>query len=319
MRSALARRFRFGAQTLVLLGALLLVCVLAAVLGSRFSARIDLTATREHTLAPRTIRLVEQIDEPHLIVVSADLSRVDAAGRQRLSDVLQNFASIGDDLTVSLIDTGAPGAIEAIQSVVATAASWHQDDIKSHTDAITQTLEEAAALPPRIEGVADALAGLAATLATPEERSRWEDAAAAVRILADDVRTATDAAAATAATRIGAVELPDAENTLGTLAPPMRQVARATSTILEQLPSGADADALAQQSCRRGVPPRRHPRRHGSTAPPRSARATRRGPNPRRTGKRPRHRTARRVGHRVQRHVPRRDLRPLHRERRLHR
>ncbi|MEO1128825.1 MAG: hypothetical protein AAFX05_03845 [Planctomycetota bacterium] len=245
MSSALARRFRFGAQTLVLLGALLVVCVLTAVLGSRFSTRIDLTATREHTLAPRTIRLVEQIDEPHLIVVSANLSRVDAAGRQRLTDVLQNFAAINQDLTVSLIDTGAPGAIEAIQAVVATAASWHEDDIEAHVEAITQTLDDAGAMPQRVEGVADALAGLAATLAGPDERSRWNDASGAVRVLADDMRSATEVAAATAATRIGAVELPDAENTLAALAPAMRQVARATSTILEQLPPTADADALA--------------------------------------------------------------------------
>ncbi len=59
-----ARRVRYGSMTLVLVGGMTICLLFLAVLLSRFHARWDATATREHSLSSRTLQVLASLQAP---------------------------------------------------------------------------------------------------------------------------------------------------------------------------------------------------------------------------------------------------------------
>lgn len=111
--AASRRRIRFGAMTLVLVVAAVASLVLVNVLAKRFAVRLDVTATREHQLSPRSKMLISKLKGDFEIVIAAPLKdprAVDRRALARLVDVLDQFrraSTWGASIAVTLIDTGS--------------------------------------------------------------------------------------------------------------------------------------------------------------------------------------------------------------------
>ncbi len=109
-------RAKFIVMTAVLVVAAAASLMLANVLARKFSRRIDVTATREHELSPRSKALVARLSGAYEVVIAAplrDSRAVDRRALSRLADVLDQFKRAGvkpgSSVAVSLIDTGSAG------------------------------------------------------------------------------------------------------------------------------------------------------------------------------------------------------------------
>lgn len=109
-------RMRFALASAVIIFAAGVSALMLGVIGSRVSARFDLTSTREHQLSPQTRSILARLDRPVELVVAADLSSLDPALRQRTLDVLDKFSVEG-----ARIGTASPASTSAGNSPTAAA------------------------------------------------------------------------------------------------------------------------------------------------------------------------------------------------------
>lgn len=136
VETAISKRTYFAVMTAITLASLIAAALFANIVGERRSTRIDLTATREHTLAPRTQSLLARLDQPVEIVVSADVRSIDPRSMQRVRDVLDEFQRASPQLGVTIVDTGSTAATADFARVIALLAERNAADIVLHSTII---------------------------------------------------------------------------------------------------------------------------------------------------------------------------------------
>ncbi len=255
--TAAARRTRYALTTAVLVLAVTAACVLASYAASLRPVRFDVTATREHTLSPRTLNTLASLDEPCEIVVVADLPRLDRRAVERMRDVLDAFARSSPRLAITEIDTFSPSGRAQFTALADRLAAASQGAIDTHTAAIEASLAAVGRVETALPTLSDALLALNTSLgsAAPESAAITQIAAAA-RVLARQSADAAARAQAALAQRLAGSSMPavdEAANLLRTLtkarAADLGSLADATTAVVTSL-SGRSADSALIERAR---------------------------------------------------------------------
>jgi hypothetical protein len=112
----------------LILGLITLLAILACVafinvLASRFAQRLDMTATRDMALAPRTAKLLTTMEGEHRLIIATDLRSADPRAVQHLKDLLEEVdaatARSASRFRSTLIDTSSPSGVRDFESLIA--------------------------------------------------------------------------------------------------------------------------------------------------------------------------------------------------------
>lgn len=245
-----ARRVRYGLTTTILLVAVTVAVVLATALADARRVRFDATATREHTLSSRTAALLKGLTRPHEIVVVADFSNVDPRARDRIGDVLEEYARSSSLITYSRIDTSSVADRAAYSGLLDRLAELHRERLQMHLDAAQAATAGAAGLAQAMPVLADRLTALAGALPPSDARSRvFSEAGGAARNWAADLAHVTAASQAALAERVAGSTIPAVDRAVQALLAPLRRLMDELEPLRvyleDQLPtlSGPAADA----------------------------------------------------------------------------
>ncbi|MEL6740387.1 MAG: hypothetical protein AAFP26_07005, partial [Planctomycetota bacterium] len=94
-------------RIVLLLAAVAIATIGAHTLLARANTTLDVTATGDHRLSPRTLDLLARLPGEFELVLSADTRSIDARVRRRVEDVLDAFARANPRLRVTTIDIGS--------------------------------------------------------------------------------------------------------------------------------------------------------------------------------------------------------------------
>lgn len=246
-------RARFMVMTAILVIAATASLLIANLIGSRLSVRIDVTATGEHQLSPRTLALLSGIQSPYEVVIAAPLRDpkvVEPRALQRIADVLDRFRRSGN-VEVTLIDTGSQAGLEQYDALLARLAEREAPRIREHRQVIGSAIsgvEELAAwldgLSPRLLAVRDAVPMDWPNAAA--NRSYFEQRATECRT---NARTLTDLAARARAL-LGTEQespdqilIPDTHQAAEALRQPLADLGMGLTGIAENLRAFAQAES----------------------------------------------------------------------------
>ena len=175
--------------------------VMLNLLGTKFHARIDATATGEQQLAPRTRALLESAGKAgteggYRVVVATDLRGTDQRARTNLNDVLDAMHAFRPDFAGSVIDTGSPRGVEQFHALTRELYDRDRAQITAHLATLAKASDAAKALEqdltgtlsPQLLKVRDAIPADAGPGASV--RTYYENAAAALRVRAGDISRA---------------------------------------------------------------------------------------------------------------------------------
>lgn len=225
---ALVRRTRYTLRTLVLVLSVTAAAVCALILSQRWGVRLDLTATREHTLSPRTTSVLKSLKEPTTIVVSADPARLDPRSWQRMSDMLTEFARTADRLTLKTIDSSRASSGEEAAAVVAQLSARDEAVIRRHREVLAGVADALSAGAPDLAAIAEQVTERSARMPDADAKEKALQLAAALRVGAKD---STDAA--------GRVRAASAESSL----PEADTAALAAGPVMQNTLTALDAAA----------------------------------------------------------------------------
>lgn len=226
--SSPGRRIRYGLRTLVLVAAAAVSCLLVAVLGSRYHWRADVTATRQHTLAQRTLALLARAPDATTIAVSADNRRLSREARTRLADLLASFTDARPDLATVWIDTGAAGGPAAFEGFLRELADRDSPRLEAQRQALQAIAEQLPALSGSLGDLAQILKD-AADLAPKDVDV--ERQSALVRIAATRIDGAAKAIPEALAHTIAGVPIPDLDRAREASLVPLDEAARIGAAI----------------------------------------------------------------------------------------
>lgn len=224
---AAARRTRYIAQTAVLAAAATIVLIFIVALSARLGWRADLTATRQHTLSPRTLALLRSLDAPTEIIVAAGRARTDPRTRQQIDDLLASFAGASPRLTVRTIDPASPAAQADIESLIRSLAQRHEHAVSRQRAALDDTARDLAALAAASSEAASQLEANAAQAPQGTSRQRLADLAALLRAMPGDLSRAAEGVADAAARPIAGAALPVADEAQQAALPALDAMAKA--------------------------------------------------------------------------------------------
>jgi len=231
------RRARYATRTAVLLTAVTAVCLLSAVLGARAHTRIDLTATREHSLSPRTRSILEAVKQDTTIVVSADAARSDPQAWRRITDLLGEFERAGTKVHAVAIDTASTQAGAEVDRVVAALAERDARQLEEHQQALKRVEADLAEIAPRLQPLAETASGSAGVPGLSEEKSdALKNIAAALRVAAKDCADAVDRvrSARESGPSAGPVRLPESDLAQKAAGPPLDAARKAIQALIDQ-------------------------------------------------------------------------------------
>jgi len=237
-----AHKRRFVLRSAALLVLVSVGAVLATVGAERLRGRFDLTATRQHALAPRTERVLENLSTDYEVVVVADFARVSALAENAVEDVLTEFTRASDRLRVTTIDAGRPDQEADFVALLDRLASVYASEIEARETALDRSRES---LDRTIALLGDAAASLdqAARAADPagQARAALEDLAATLRIRVRDAERARDGAAELRAQTLLGSTLAPLDRALGAARAELESLAADAGAVLARLePAGAE-------------------------------------------------------------------------------
>ncbi|MDX2114791.1 MAG: hypothetical protein SFZ24_04110 [Planctomycetota bacterium] len=213
-KGAAARRARYGVSTAVLVIAATISCVLAAGLASMRSVRWDLTATREFTLAPRTVKLLQAASAPTEIIISADSASLDPAARRRIGDLLLEFERAQPLLRSTWIDTGSGAAGATLRELMERLAAPHEPELSAQRRVLEAGQESAARLAAELAQIAEGLKALGDALDAsgsgpdPDDRTHPRNQAGLVRTTAARLPAAQSGLGTAAGAKVFGVAMP---------------------------------------------------------------------------------------------------------------
>ncbi len=134
-----ARRNRAVLLSVVTIGAIATSAVMLNLLAERFPVRIDVTATGQQKLSPRTLQLLRSLPGPTQLVVATNLTAADPRAKRNLTDTLDELQAAQPLFSRTMIDTGTPDGVKQFQSLVSSLLSRDRGVI----DANLATINEA--------------------------------------------------------------------------------------------------------------------------------------------------------------------------------
>jgi hypothetical protein len=228
--------------------------VMLNLLGARFHARIDATATGEQQLAPRTRALLESAGTSasgYRVIVATDLRATDPRARTNLSDVLDAMRAYRPDFAGTIIDTSSPSGVEQFRTLSRELYERDKPQIDAHLATLAKAAEAAklletdlvGTLSPQLLKVRDAIPAAAANATAV--RSYYENAAAALRVRAGDLsRAIADAAQLAPPTTSAANDtIPATDKAAATLRTPVEGASRDMAALARELDRMAQAGA----------------------------------------------------------------------------
>ncbi len=167
--------------------------VMLNLLADRFVTRLDVTATGEQQLAPRTTQLLAQLSGSTRLIVAADFRAIDPRARQYLTDVTDEVSARSRDFSATLIDTGSTRGTTDFKATIAQLVQRDKQVLDAHAAALAAGTQSATTLSQSLtQTIEPILAQLAqATTSTPTLRTYANQAAAVVRLRAADLTDAT--------------------------------------------------------------------------------------------------------------------------------
>lgn len=134
-----ARRNRAVLLSVVTGGAIATSALMVNLLAERYPVRVDVTATGQQKLSPRSLQLLRSLNGPTQLVVATNLTAADARAKRNLTDTLDELQAAQPLFSRTMIDTGTPDGVKQFQSLVASLMSRD----KSVIDANLATINEA--------------------------------------------------------------------------------------------------------------------------------------------------------------------------------
>lgn len=242
--AASARRRAVLTASVVTLTCSASVAVMLNVLGARFHARVDATATGEQQLAPRTRALLEsagRVGSGYRVIIATDLRSTDPRARTNLADVLDAMHAYRSDFSGTLIDTGSPRGVGQFQELAHDLYARDKAQIDTHLAILAKATLAARAvradladtLSPQLLRVKDAVP--AGDQRAGALRSYYENAAAALRVRAGDIDRAIAEASRLAPQDPPAGSIPSTDKAAAALRAPVEGAARDMSALMREL------------------------------------------------------------------------------------
>lgn len=191
-RTAAQRRSRYTVLALILFSALTLGAAFAIALGTRYHTRLDLTATREHTLSPRTTEILSKLTEDHTLVISARFQQIDQRALQRIRDLLDAFSQASPRISIREINLNSAGAIEQAEDIVRISLENHSESARQHADALSAASDALDAVAERTDEIAALAQSLVRRQQPGDFRRTWNDNAGAAAALPPLAREAAE-------------------------------------------------------------------------------------------------------------------------------
>ncbi len=230
------RRTRYAAGSIVLIAAAVIAAVLACIIGTRFHARWDLTATREHSLSPRTLGVLSSLDTQSTIIVSADNTSLGAGSRRRMTDLLDAIKRASPKIEVAWIDTGAPSGQAQFQSLLSSLIERDATTLALQQESLSRAAESVAALRqalPAVSDLAGALSDAIERAGLPPRREELERLGAVARTLVARLDPAVEAIRAAAGNTIAGIEIPAPDSAQERAGPVLSETARAMAAVAD--------------------------------------------------------------------------------------
>lgn len=219
-RTAAQRRTRYAATTIVLLAASTIISLFVIVLADRAPKRLDLTITRQHSLSPRTLAILERVDAPIEMIVSADLDSLPAASLEAMVDLLSAFEDRSSQLSFHAISTRSPDAPRLLGEAVQRFAQSHESAIARHREATAYAVQQTQNLDESFDRLAQQLASLASRLeGRAQAATALREAASQSELYADEFRRIKASLAGAASSTILGIDLPQADTLRSTIGP----------------------------------------------------------------------------------------------------
>lgn len=249
--TATARRARFASMAGVLFLAVSASLILLNILASRAPIRADVTATGEHKLSPRTIRVLQSLAGDCRIVIAAPFKSIDRAALERVRDVLAQFQRTSPRIKPAFIDTGSAAGVTQYTTFLRDLIAADGPALESQA----RTLRDACASLESL--AADLETNLSASLLKAREalppgdpakpaagpREAFEQRAAAARIAARDLRRAAADAQTALANTVGDVPLPATDKATSQISTALASVVDQLSTLAQELKAFSESDA----------------------------------------------------------------------------
>lgn len=225
-----ARR-RIAVMSLVIFAAITAACALAIAAAGARAARVDLTATRNFTLAERTRRVLNGLDGAYEIVVVASAATVGGDAQRRIDDLLDEMAHASANLRWTRIDPSSAGDSSALRSLLNRLAQRDAAKLSAQRTLAEGAIATARELAKSLQSLAQGLANLRAALSPGDSNME------ALRNQENVLRLYAEQADG-AATRAEA--LLD-EGAAGSTLPPLDAAAAALKETIAALPAQLDA------------------------------------------------------------------------------
>ena len=215
------------------------------VLADRRPWRIDLSVAGGQRLAPRTVQLLGSLESDVRLVVATDLSLVERDAKDRLVDVLDEFARTSARVTPSVIDVGSESGARAYRDLVSGMIDGESASLENARVKVTSARERAAAtaewlassLGPSLQRLeaAEAAGGESARAA----RDYFNQTAAAVRLAARDLEQACAKAEEALAFRLADRVVPRCDAAAGSLIAGLSPVVSLLEAVTRELKAHA--------------------------------------------------------------------------------
>ncbi len=245
------RRARVAFLTSVTLIAVTASLVVANLVSDRYKSRIDVTQAGNQRLSPRTDRMLQHLTGEFRVIVAVDMKTVDPRSRERVRDVLQEMHRSTKNLDYQMIDTGAVEGQEKFKQLLMELSIRDHKLIEEQSASIElaggAALSLAAylndTLSPALLEIQNGISP--ATTTGQNNRTYFEQSAAAARLLAKDLSTANNAAADALKARLDDIPIPATDKAAAALTGILGPAVDQLDDLSKQLRRFAESQAAA--------------------------------------------------------------------------
>ncbi|MCC6678343.1 MAG: hypothetical protein IT436_14485 [Phycisphaerales bacterium] len=255
-----ARRTRFASMAAALLVAASVCAVLLNFIAAARPVRLDMTATGEHRLSPRTLRVLGALGADCRVVVAAPLRSLDAASLERVRDVLGQFERASPRVRPVFIDTGAPAGLTQYTSLLRELTGRDRElidgQVKTLRGAITTLNDLAGDFENVVSGVLMKVRGGIPDVPGGKgaaQREALEQRAAGARIAARELRRAATEAGEALDSKVGEVAVPATDRAAAVISAGLGSGVDQLSSLAAELKAFVEAEdspATARDSAR---------------------------------------------------------------------
>jgi hypothetical protein len=247
--SARSRRARSAAMAIFGLAAVVVCLTLANALSSRFAGRLDVTATGEHELAPRTTSMLNSLQGRYTVVLAGDFSRLDRSQLERARDVLLQMQRTSEKVAIQLLDTSAPTGQQQFVQLLTDLAGRDRGILDLQTRSIRAAADRGITTAEYLEtGLAPAIIkirdGLPMDGVSLKLRENLDARSAACRLSAADLRAAAKAIDEPLNSTVAGIAIPQTDIAAQQIRAILMSVGEQVSTLVRDLKTIAAAEGL---------------------------------------------------------------------------